>query len=131
MNPDPYRVLGVPSTASQTQIAHAYRARVRAHHPDTRSPQGSAVADEWLQQVLAAYALLRDPARRADYDQCAADRTMTPRRVRIVPTSTDSAHTGRVEVPIIHRYDMAPSPDLWVGPVRRYRPRTHTENPSA
>ena len=35
-NPDPYLVLGVSPTATQADITHAYRTRLRAHHPDTR-----------------------------------------------------------------------------------------------
>jgi len=65
-NPDPYLVLGVSPTATQADITHAYRARLRAHHPDTRHTPCSQKADEHLRQVLAAYALLRDPARRAE-----------------------------------------------------------------
>jgi curved DNA-binding protein CbpA len=123
MNPDPYRVLGVPSTASQTQITHAYRDRLRAHHPDTRSPQAPAAADEGLQQVLAAYALLRDPTRRAAYDQRVAGRAGT------------HSGSGAIKVPITYRHGKAsesnaPSPDLWVGPVRRHRSRSGNENPS-
>ena len=37
-NPDPYLVLGVSPTATQAEITHAYRTRLRAHHPDTRHP---------------------------------------------------------------------------------------------
>ena len=36
VNPDPYLVLGVSPTATQAEITHAYRTRLRAHHPDTR-----------------------------------------------------------------------------------------------
>jgi hypothetical protein len=36
VNPDPYLVLGVSPTATQAEITHAYRDRLRAHHPDTR-----------------------------------------------------------------------------------------------
>ena len=35
VNPDPYLVLGVSPTATQAEITHAYRDRLRAHHPDT------------------------------------------------------------------------------------------------
>ena len=35
-HPDPYLVLGVSPTATQAEITHAYRTRLRAHHPDTR-----------------------------------------------------------------------------------------------
>src|ERR1700756_1122421 len=64
VNPDPYLVLGVAPTATQAEITHAYRTHLRAHHPDTRPAQSAHTADDHLRQVLAAYALLRDPARR-------------------------------------------------------------------
>jgi curved DNA-binding protein CbpA len=63
-HPDPYLVLGVSPTATQAEITHAYRTRLRAHHPDTRRPPASKTADDDLRQVLAAYGLLRDSARR-------------------------------------------------------------------
>lgn len=63
--PDYYAILGVASTASQGEIARAYRHQVRSRHPDLRrDTESGALAD-----VLAAYAVLRDPARRADYDR--------------------------------------------------------------
>jgi curved DNA-binding protein CbpA len=74
---------------------------VRALHPDTRATQQSALqpADEQLQRVLAAYALLRDPERRARYDRetarynrSAASGTSSPPRTR--PVSTSSASSG-------------------------------------
>jgi curved DNA-binding protein CbpA len=81
--PDPYAVLGVPPDATQAEISHAYRAMLRRHHPDTRSPGDDAhlaVSDATLQHVLAAYAVLHDPARRADYDREAAPRIPPARR---------------------------------------------------
>ena len=82
-HPDPYLVLGVLPTATQAEITHAYRTRLRAHHPDTRHTPPSQTADDNLRQVLAAYALLRDPARRADHDRAtthAATTTPPPTR---------------------------------------------------
>jgi DnaJ-class molecular chaperone len=70
--PDPYAVLGVPRHATQAELSHAYRALLRRHHPDTRLPADDsqrAAADATLQHVLAAYTVLRDAARRADYDR--------------------------------------------------------------
>lgn len=70
--PDLYAILGVDLHASSEQISHAYRAQLRRHHPDTRSNTdhgGDGASDTSLQHVLAAYAVLRDPARRADYDR--------------------------------------------------------------
>ena len=40
-HPDPYLVLGVSPTATQAEITHAYRTRLRAHHPDTRHTPSS------------------------------------------------------------------------------------------
>jgi len=55
-------VLGVSASATPTEITHAYRQKLRAQHPDTRSMQAGAapVADEQLQRLLAAYAILHD-----------------------------------------------------------------------
>jgi hypothetical protein len=100
--PDHYAVLGVADTASQAEIAHAYRARVRSHHPDIHHDTGS----EGLSEVVAAYAVLRDPARRADYDQQR-------------PSTTDT-NTPCPTTPFA-----APSrtpPLLRVGPVRYHGP---------
>ena len=63
--PDHYAVLGVATTASPAQIAYAYRGLVRSLHPDIHPDTGP----EELSEVVDAYAVLRDPARRADYDQ--------------------------------------------------------------
>src|SRR6476661_1747398 len=52
-HPDPYLVLGVSPTATQAEITHAYRTRLRAHHPDTRHTPSSQTADEHLRQLLA------------------------------------------------------------------------------
>jgi curved DNA-binding protein CbpA len=94
---DPYVTLGVAATASQDQIAHAYRRKLLTLHPDTRdasTPAGPA-ADEQLRRIMAAYALLRDPSRRAAYDRTAKPR---PRK-----SSTDwSSHSGPVRIPVRH-----------------------------
>jgi curved DNA-binding protein CbpA len=68
---DPYAVLGLAATASQDEITHAYRRKLRALHPDTRGATTPAdpAADEQLRRIMAAYALLRDPARRAAFDR--------------------------------------------------------------
>ncbi|HEV7146708.1 MAG TPA: J domain-containing protein [Pedococcus sp.] len=69
---DPYAVLGLSSRATQTEIRRAYRALVRLNHPDTRAPgdpASGAASNSRLQQIIAAYATLGDPARRAEHDQ--------------------------------------------------------------
>jgi len=120
-NPDPYLVLGVSPTATQAEITHAYRTRLRAHHPDTRHPPASQTADDALRQVLAAYNLLRDPARRADYDRATAPLPHNPRGPTPVehPAPAPSRSRSPTEPPtparpMSHRH-------LRAGPVRRHR----------
>jgi curved DNA-binding protein CbpA len=67
---DPYLVLGVTPDATPVQIAHAYRQLIRALHPDTQPNAGAASSDfTTLATAAAAYAILRDPVRRAAYDR--------------------------------------------------------------
>ena len=67
---DLYALLGVAPDADAREVARAYRRRLREVHPDTRGGlsdgQDSAHAD--LRALQEAYAVLRDPARRARYD---------------------------------------------------------------
>lgn len=101
---DPYTVLGVARTATRREIADAYRAQLRAHHPDLRAGAADRGHDERLRQVLAAYEMLRDPRRRAAYDR---DHPVCP-VVRDHPVHP-VGHVPR-EPPL-----------LWVGPVRWHR----------
>lgn len=102
---DPYALLGVSPTATQAEITHAYRRELRAHHPDTRSA-GNSDGDERFRQILAAYALLRDPSRRAEYDRAAK------------PTRADAT---AVRVTVSRGCDIDNPPPMWVGPVRWHR----------
>jgi DnaJ domain len=61
---DPYVVLGVPRTASRSEIARAYRALARLHHPDAGAP-----ATEEMARINEAWHILSDPARRALWDR--------------------------------------------------------------
>jgi curved DNA-binding protein CbpA len=81
--PDLYATLGLTPQASPDEIRHAYRDLVRRNHPDTRSLAEPAQGDDsnaLLQEVIAAYAILGDPQRRADYDAAATSRTEAARR---------------------------------------------------
>ena len=125
-NPDPYLVLGVSPTATQAEITHAYRDRLRAHHPDTRHPPASKTADDDLRQVLAAYGLLRDPARRANYDHTTAHAATPPPHRPHGPTPVDRPPVGRIQIPITYRTTNTAAADVSVpplraGPVRRHR----------
>lgn len=64
---DLYAVLGVPATGSPDEIARAYRRLCRRLHPDAHP--GDPTAADRFAQVAAAYRVLGDPRRRADYDR--------------------------------------------------------------
>jgi curved DNA-binding protein CbpA len=73
MVPDPYRALGLPHEASQIQIKTSYRKLALKYHPDrlTRqnaSPQEQEEASNKFAAISAAYSLLSDPQRKAQYD---------------------------------------------------------------
>ena len=98
---NPYSVLGVSPTRTQTEIAHACRRDLRDDHPDIRSRQSNSQTDERWAQALEAYALLRGPHRSAAYD-------------RAHPAHQD---TGPVPMPVTHNDSAAAQPPLWPGPV--------------
>jgi hypothetical protein len=62
---DCYAILGVSPAAEDVVIGAAYRALMRHYHPDT-NPDPTAQAR--AREITAAYAVLRDPVSRADYD---------------------------------------------------------------
>lgn len=63
---DYYADLGVPRDADLEQIKKAYRKLARQHHPDvSKAPD----AEEKFKQAAEAYATLKDPDKRAAYDE--------------------------------------------------------------
>lgn len=67
---DYYAVLGVPRTATQSEIKKAFRKAARKHHPDTN--QGAA-AERAFKDVNEANAVLSDPDKRQLYDRLGKD----------------------------------------------------------
>jgi curved DNA-binding protein CbpA len=92
---DLYAVLGVAATATDRELAAAFRRRVREVHPDAPGGDGDRFA-----AVVAAYELLRDPRRRAEFDR---------RRTRGIAVPV-RRHPGR-------KTDV---PHLRAGPVRHH-----------
>lgn len=66
---NPYKVLQVDPSAEPEVIEAAFRRLARKYHPDVNPDPEAAVR---MRELTAAYGTLRDPARRAAYDQLRA-----------------------------------------------------------
>jgi curved DNA-binding protein CbpA len=63
---DPYQILQVAPSAEQEVVDAAYRALARKYHPDR---DHTAYAGHRMAQLNAAYALVRDPKARTQWDK--------------------------------------------------------------
>lgn len=63
---DPYKVLGVPKNATESEIKKAYRKLARKWHPD-KNP-GNPEAEEKFKDIQEAYDILGDAGKRKQYD---------------------------------------------------------------
>jgi len=67
--PNYYRILGISPLADQDRVRRAYRALAKRYHPDTYPPERQAWAKKQMTRINAAYQILQDAQRRADYDR--------------------------------------------------------------
>ncbi|RYB81432.1 DnaJ C-terminal domain-containing protein [Legionella pneumophila] len=66
MDKDYYKIMGVSQDASDKDIKMAYRKLARKYHPDiSKEPD----AEERFKEMAEAYEVLKDPKKRAEYDQ--------------------------------------------------------------
>ncbi|MDV6250319.1 DnaJ C-terminal domain-containing protein [Vibrio sp. EA2] len=69
---DYYAILGVPRDATLTEIKRAYKKCARKYHPDVSK---EANAKQQFIQAKEAYEVLKDPKKRAAYDELGEDWT--------------------------------------------------------
>jgi curved DNA-binding protein len=67
---DYYQTMGVPRDATQDAIKRAWRKLARKYHPDVSKEKG---AEEKFKAMQEAYEVLKDPEKRAAYDQLGAN----------------------------------------------------------
>jgi curved DNA-binding protein len=63
---DYYQILGLTRTAEAAEIKRAYRKLARKYHPDVSKEKN---AEEKFKELQEAYEVLKDPEKRAAYDQ--------------------------------------------------------------
>ena len=74
---DPYKILGVGRDATAAQIKKAFRRLAKAHHPDSNA--NDPKAQEKFAEINAAYEILGDKEKRAQYDRGEIDAEGKPR----------------------------------------------------
>ncbi len=67
---DYYKILGVPRGVTPDELKKTYRKLARRYHPDVSKEKN---AEAKFKEVQEAYEVLRDPEKRAAYDQLGAD----------------------------------------------------------
>lgn len=92
---DPYAVLGVGRGADAAAIRKAYKARMRALHPDRAGASTHAAAE--MEAVKRAYDRLADPQARAEEDRALSDDPLlawlsTARRRVVATAAADSMY---------------------------------------
>lgn len=68
---DYYAVLGIPRTASETEIKSAFRTKAREFHPDTHPNDPNA--EDKFKEINEAYEVLSDAEKRKMYDRFGED----------------------------------------------------------
>ncbi|TAL63300.1 MAG: J domain-containing protein, partial [Legionella sp.] len=86
MDKDYYKIMGVSQDASEKDIKTAYRKLARKYHPDISKESN---AEERFKEMGEAYEVLRDPKKRAEYDQYLKNKDFQQR------TYQDSGFNGR------------------------------------
>ncbi len=64
-----YQLLGIDFRATPAEVTRAYRRKMKDCHPDLVAPARRKQAEQYCQNINQAYAILKDPIKRREYDQ--------------------------------------------------------------
>jgi len=107
-----YDALGVSETATADDIKAAWQRLVKRYHPDRQSPTDSGWVDPWPHRVFLyvqdAYAVLSDPATRAEYDAHLAQ--MRQQRQRKAAPAKQTEHPAAADPPKKRNKPLVPKP---------------------
>ncbi|MGI0025463.1 MAG: DnaJ domain-containing protein [Nitrososphaera sp.] len=87
-----YAMLGVPERSGYQEIKRSYRRLARYYHPDRNN---SAFAEDMIKRINAAFEVLSDETRRAQYDRSEYEVTEEPGPEPQTYSASVSAGTSR------------------------------------
>lgn len=93
----PYEIIGVQDKASAAEIQKAYRELAKKFHPDLHPEDKDA--EDRFKEISAAYSLLSDPEKRAQYDRGEIDESGAERRERSFYREYADGHAGERYAP--------------------------------
>ena len=131
MAPDHYATLGLSPTSEDVVIRAAYRALIRRYHPDGNASTAAAAR---ARAINAAYEVLIDPERRAQYDALRSSEAWPhpPKRRSRLPAPSRLFAAACVTVLLVLVYLVTWSPLSLVKPPERVTHLPpHTPKPAA
>lgn len=117
---DLYKILGVPSTASQAEIKTAFRLKARENHPDLNSDR-KAEATRRMQDVNYAYEILGNVKKRRRYDESLKAYTGKAGPPQTPPKPTESYNPPRTKQEERPKYPFPPVSEM----LSRYNLESH------
>ncbi len=99
---DPYRVLDIGSEASQESVREAYRALARRFHPDVAD---DPEAQSRMVRINAAWELLSDADRRAEWDLANGNSTAPQNDHPMAPQRASQPNTDTTDSPTYGEYE--------------------------
>lgn len=93
-----YQLLGIDFRATPAEVTRAYRGLMKECHPDRVTPARRASAEQFCKTVNQAYAVLKDPIKRREYDQRI--------RVQEVQDQVMNRYVGGLGGPAAGRHDL-------------------------